>query len=265
MPNHVTNELRIISGSPKRIAAIFKSIINEHGRFDFNKVIPRPDSLNVSEGSVTEALMEALKGNVVHFIKYHYPEIKTGDDVIKHFKSERPKSFERDMLDAAAMVENEKLHGFRSWYGWSASRWGTKWNAYNNNIPVEPPKASTRGAYRKRILNKRVARHIKLGTELVLRFETAWRSPEPIFEELAKRYPDVTFSVTFADEDTGSNCGQYHIKGNEYPFFDVAPPYRVQSDDEKRRWTKFAFQLCRPETDPLSYGYDENWNYIEED
>ena len=265
MPNHVTNELRIISGSAKRRAAIFKSIINEHGRFDFNKVIPMPASLNVTEGSVTEALSEALKGNVVWFVKHHHPELNTGEDVIEHFKSTRSAGFEKDIREAAMMVENEKLYGFRSWYGWSASRWGTKWNAYNNNIPVAPAKANTRGAYRQRVMNKRINRHIKSGAELVLRFETAWSSPEPIYEELAKRFPDVTFSVDYADEDTGSNCGRFHINGKGCPLFDIAPPYREQTDDEKRKWTKFAFQLCRPNTDPISYGYDENWNYVEED
>jgi hypothetical protein len=36
---------------------------------------------------------------------------------------------------------------------------------------------------------------------------------------LSERYPDLTFEVTFADEDLGSNCGMYQFKdGDEIEF-----------------------------------------------
>ena len=71
-------------------------------------------------------------------------------------------------------------------YEWCCDNWGTKWNAYEVAV------TKWDGIY----------------------FDTAWATPEPIFRELSKRFPDVTLVVEYADEDIGHNCGtMYYTNG----------------------------------------------------
>jgi hypothetical protein len=69
-------------------------------------------------------------------------------------------------------------YGAASWYNWSVDHWDTKWNAYEQE---------------------------RDGNTLV--FCTAWSAPMNVFKQLSLMFPMVKVDVTFADEDTGSNCG----------------------------------------------------------
>lgn len=70
---------------------------------------------------------------------------------------------------------NLKKYGYRDWYDFSVSKWGTKWDGCE-------------------VLIK--------GNTIV--FETAWSMPEGIYEEISKTIPII---VAYADEDIGCNCG----------------------------------------------------------
>ena len=75
-------------------------------------------------------------------------------------------------------------HPERNWYDWSIAHWGTKWNAYDQEF-------------------------ISQSEEYVsFRFDTAWSSPMPVIETLAKMFPTLTFGLTYADEDLGYNTGK---------------------------------------------------------
>ena len=52
MPNHLMSKLHF-SGEQKRIDELLKSIKGEETIFDFNKVLPMPESLNIEAGSRT--------------------------------------------------------------------------------------------------------------------------------------------------------------------------------------------------------------------
>ena len=79
-----------------------------------------------------------------------------------------------------------KLHGFVDWYDWRCEHWGSKWNVYH---------------YRHQ------------GGEVW--FETALMHPWPVLEALSRQFPAEVFSVSYADEDIGSNAGAYDMKGGE--------------------------------------------------
>ncbi len=64
---------------------------------------------------------------------------------------------------------------------WNRHNWGTKWNAYD----------------------------IDRRSDTEVRFDTAWSHPLPVIEALSRKFPDVVLLVSFADEDLGSNCGEY--------------------------------------------------------
>jgi hypothetical protein len=70
------------------------------------------------------------------------------------------------------------------WYNWNIENWGTKWSGYS---------------YKREALN-------------IFTFETAWSSVPLIIDALSKANPKVTIKYSWADEDTGYNCGRaiYH-------------------------------------------------------
>lgn len=89
-------------------------------------------------------------------------------------------------------------HGTNNWYDWATMNWNTKWNAsdqYRNGNTVT--------------------------------FNTAWSHPYRIIEKLSMMFPDIKFSIQYADEDIGSNCGEYTIQNGEClelsVFQDVSP------------------------------------------
>lgn len=85
--------------------------------------------------------------------------------------------------------------GVVCWYRWNVDNWGTKWNAYSQDLHVD---------------------------EGWVKFETAWSHPFPVVFELSKRFPDDVIDVEFADEDLGYNVGVYKVKGGA-EFADSSP------------------------------------------
>lgn len=54
MPNHVTNEIRVIGGTNKQRLAFIRSITNKRGNIDFNNISRMPKSLMIDESSWVE-------------------------------------------------------------------------------------------------------------------------------------------------------------------------------------------------------------------
>lgn len=69
-------------------------------------------------------------------------------------------------------------------YEWCNSNWGTKWNAYDLDRPDNTPDGA------------------------VLYFQTAWGTPHLVIRVLANRFPETTFKLEWADEDSGHNTGE---------------------------------------------------------
>ena len=86
---------------------------------------------------------------------------------------------------------NNGKYGFADWYDWRIAHWGTKWNAVSG-ISGEWDS----GDY----------------------FETAWSMPENWLRELAKH---LDFTLDYADEDMGSNCGRVTSSDG---VFDITHP-----------------------------------------
>lgn len=83
-----------------------------------------------------------------------------------------------------------------TWYKWCLKNWGTKWDAINWTTTHEGR----------------------------LHFDTAWTTSTPIFEAIARQYPDAEFRVIYVDEDLGQNLGIHFINHG-----------RVQSDHYEGR------------------------------
>lgn len=175
MPNYVKHLVTIHALDGETFDKVKKQIISqdENGvdTFSFNSIIPMPESLNITCGSMTDNGIKYFKGNDSEKaeIKKRYKE-DTFDEVIK--------------LGHTALMNMAK-YGYPTWYEWRIANWGTKWDVCNPETPII------------------------VDTEIKLEFQTAWNTPQPIFKKLAEQYPELTIVVEYADESWGSNCGVY--------------------------------------------------------
>ena len=181
MPNYVRNHITF-EGDKDEINLMLNFVKNEDGDFDFNKIIPMPKLLAIEEGSRT---YEGLN-------KYRaYIELlNNGGDTSEYlkFKEEHPDVW---FLGIAA-YNNIERYGYCSWYSWCIDKWGTKWNACDSYVGRD-----------------------------YIEFDTAWSAPMPVIVALSKKFSGITFTMKYADEDIGNNCGMRQWKGGRLTEFEV--------------------------------------------
>lgn len=183
MPNHVKNIIKMkgIGNLP-----LFKTFDDGTRGFDFNTLIKMPEELNMPDGSDTDDSVAA----VLMKIKSYYERDRfaafcytPASILIRPSTEERVLSKteeERKELEEMGIkyLNNIIKYGCTTWYKWCCDNWGTKWNAYENEI-----------------------------SEDEISFETAWSNPEPVIMKLAEKYPDARIEHYWADEDSGHNSG----------------------------------------------------------
>jgi len=194
MPNHISNILTI-EGEASLVAQIKSDIISVDAEgdirhIDFDKIIPRPDSLDITSGSATDngiAILKYRAGDATkinEIMGYQWAtEFATPDDLIENLIS----SGRANLEEAQRALDNERLYGHRDWYSWSIANWGTKWNAYDT-IQREDDS---------------------------IYFQTAWSTPYPVMLALSAKYPEAIIKVRFADEDFGHNVGEYILQNGD--------------------------------------------------
>lgn len=230
MPNHITN---IVKSSKE----VITSMLNEDGFVDFTKIAPRHKDLELNGADGIDFGAESL----AEFVCKEPPSdneliarLSLANKLRTSALDMSKESFEQFVM----MVRNKRNHGFYHMMDYSRSAWGTKWNAYNQD------------SYDK--------------TETLVGFDTAWSCPKPVFVALSKKFPEQEIIIQFADEDTGSNCGEFTLLNGEITQENISPGWGSLDEEGKSKWTKFAFELRNPNEDPRSYGYDENWVYSDE-
>lgn len=105
--------------------------------------------------------------------------------------------------DALTGGSREETTG-RNWYKLNASRWGTKWNAYDMYI-VEHTES-----------------------KLVIKFDTAWNIPDPVIKELVTWFPELMFFHEFYDE------GGWFFGDRTYQAGELAIDRYINGDDRKK-------------------------------
>lgn len=176
MPNHVKNILSI-DGEINLVKSCLNNIKGrkDNQLIDFNKITPLPSKL---EGTRSPSKIISEK-------EYQEQEerIKRGEltEIEKNYGLSRG-------ITKAIQDELIKEFGCDNWYDWSLENWGTKWNAYDQEI-ISPNSFS---------------------------FFTAWGSPNKIIETLSLNYPSLIFRIDFADEDFGYNVGSYTLQNGQY-------------------------------------------------
>jgi len=176
MPNHVTSILKL-SGDQKSI----DSLVEEFSTFHPETQHVTYDNRKTFKNS--EGEFGWLKEETNIFTR------RGGDPVNgvpKGFKPHMQKSFLRfpDFQKIAPMPpevkESINIAGSNpTWYRWSIDNWGTKWNSYSFE---------------------------KIGKN-EYKFETAWSSVVEMVKKMYEKYPFLEIEYTWADEDSGQNCG----------------------------------------------------------
>ena len=168
MPNYVSNT---VTFDPKDVEKVKRLVVSEAREFDFERIIPMPESLKICSGSSTWDADELIKGNPVS-------EERDPDEGEEPLPSKfydppydyHPKTLPELRVFARLIQLNRERYKFPDWYDWSYANWGTKWNA------CEP-----------------------YWSDNVVHFDTAWSDPEPIFIQLSKLL-GITFTVECEEE-----------------------------------------------------------------
>lgn len=178
MPNWVRNILRC-DCSDEQWTQLREAVKSDESVFSFNSIIPRPQGLDVDDSG------RGKNGERYYRQFLDETEGLTDSDSIyairDRIKAECDADSRADWELGRQYVKNEILYGFPTWYGWSNQCWGTKWDACDAEVDNEKQ-------------------------EFV--FDTAYGAPLPVVCELVKRFPDITFTLVYADNDIGHNCGQ---------------------------------------------------------
>lgn len=215
-----TNNWVEISGKKDTVVGIKNMLNNEKENiaFDFNKIMPMPESLDIVEGSKKiPAIIHYLykeKGGYMQMFKDKKCQkmldtvgaaglVLTDPEYLinSHLKYLEYAKYANESLEelyslGKQYLDNIKNYGFSTWYDWCTHNWGTKWNACDSNLEAEEEYDDSNYVIR-------------------YAFDTAWSAPFGIYEKLHELYPDVTISVTYADE---RDVEEHHL---EYGGFTV--------------------------------------------
>ena len=152
--------------------------------FDFNKVIPMPEDLNVTSGSTGEWGMRYIQ------LKDKQPIVWSDDDkeFMDRMEKEDPKQLKEAIELGQKYLNNLAKYGCKTWYEWRCKYWNTKWGC------ADP----------------------QWDDDTTVWFDTAWSFAAPIVEKLSEMFPTLTIEFAYADEDCGSNTGEGEIKNGDY-------------------------------------------------
>ena len=231
MPNHVENHIEF-NGDKQQIDAMLNKIGSDEygiGTIDFKKIINMPETLNIEAGSRTDHGLKAYR----EFIEVYTAGLSEKEALksLENIPTESENAFlcqrtdiKRDEWELGKTAwQNIQKYGAPTWYEWSITNWGTKWNAYGYEEGTDYSACDE------------------------LTFQTAWSAPHPILRKLSEMFPEIVFKHRWADEDIGMNCGERCYLGGE--IIDEFIPEGIRA-------TEFALEVW--DYDPLELGLAKN-------
>ena len=247
MPNWVRTRLTF-NGEKNRVAEI-KELVKTTGKddegrndneFDFNKVVPMPEELDIASSLSGECGMRYLILKDKHLLSWTDDDRSFMERMEKQ-KEKNPNRFNEDIKLGKKYLRNISKYGYKDWYNFRCDKWGTKWNSSEAEWIADN----------------------------CVEFETAWSFCFPIVKKLSEMFPDVEIVFCFADEDCGSaNAGDGRMiagketDDTEYPntgdkrayeiYLDLHPEYEDElvydPDLDNYKWID-------DETDDCSVGF----------
>lgn len=193
-----------INASKEQVEEILNFVKSENSKFDFKKIIPMPEELNIVSGGPTELGLEyyALLRKREKCSCFFAVDVK---DAIEAIEGEENFEQIKDLGKKAWL--NLINYGYSTWLGWCVEYWGTKWNASEVEIK-----------------------------DNVISFETAWACPTKVLIALSKKFNTIKFSFKYACEDIGVSSGLGTILNGIIKESSNTP----KTENEKK---KFAIEL----------------------
>ena len=213
MPNWVTNKIE----APERV---IRAMLNGEGRVDFNMAAPFPGPHGDWDGIYCDA--ETAAESVLGVTLSNNPllaRMERSSRELIDIAGMREESFRQFV----GMLENYRACGYLHSMDFARKVWGTKWNAYE---PIAEP------------------------DEGRCKFDTAWSCPTGALMKVSERFPNDAITVTYADEDLGSNCGTFTLKAGQVVKQDIAQNLSDMTDAEKARWKAFACEVTGRSLEP---------------
>lgn len=168
MPNYIANKLVI----KDHVVEVLNFLKNDTKAVDFNKIIPMPSSLDILDSSFGDDGMRLLLAKADPLFVTNVAIDDLQQKLIKWNKYDQSIDLGKQYLINIATT------GYKTWYDWRCANWGTKWNALDS-----------------------------VAIDNYVTFNTAWSGVVKLMEKLSTYFLDVTFDYSYADEDTGYNCG----------------------------------------------------------
>jgi len=211
MPDWTTNKITF-EGDAKELIKLRELMTEE---FDFNKLIPMPESLltvsaPAEEMAVLAHITDGFTKPVTEDIAQKVFLICYGDSPFVHYEDIKCRLMkEAEDLDAdepvdlsfsldgpsakvplrekgKIYVENYEKYGSATWYDWACNNWGTKWNSCD----------VTETASEKSV---------------TWDFLTAWCPPVPVIQKIEQEFPDLSYEFWYTQEGDFS-----HSYGRRY-------------------------------------------------
>ena len=266
MPNWAYNTLAIKHNDVEVLKKIKEELKGDvEGQYlDFNKVIPMPETLDVTSPLRENDLMFyiltlaknrdeilELPPRILSHVQSILDEHKTDkslNELLKKYMQEYTKlvlAGTADKKDKHGIVAGISLlqghhyfmnivrYGVYSWYDWRCAMWNTKWNADCNEVKLE-------------------------GDTLTYQFDTAWSGPWPIAAAISALYEGTTvvMNTTYEDPD-GLDSVAYR---DGQPALVAQYPQIYRYNDVK--YESFGDALKAAEDNGLDE--EEAWNAVEE-
>lgn len=143
MPNWCSNTLYIQAKTDKDAEILISAFKgkDDDGKetcFSFNSIIPRPSSLDITSGSITNMaeryLSEIKEAKSPSDLKEL--EIKWQKEA-ENLSTDFGEGYEAFLKYADVVSKNIEEHLHPSWYEWNCANWGTKWDASHTKLTRE--------------------------------------------------------------------------------------------------------------------------------
>lgn len=155
--------------------------------FSFKRILPMPEELDIETSSDGDLGIAALTGNgLSSVLSYGWVAaegVTTQEQLVAMLREKRPHA----LALGQKYIDNMAKFGVATWYAWCNQNWETKWDACDGHLQEQADGS------------------------LKYFFETAWSFPRPVFEQLAKMFPDVVVKGT-VDEEGGYFYGEFALE-----------------------------------------------------
>ncbi len=155
--------------------------------FDFNRVIPMPETLKMKVGYMERLAIEAtLRNDAVLRCQLEQKKLirPMSDNEYEIRLAYYDKSVPELCKVGRQYIKNFELYGATTWYGWCNENWGTSWNS----------------------------RRFERISDDIIRFETVAGVPEYVIAELARQYPNADVEHWWADDAECADTGHVTYK-----------------------------------------------------